>query len=354
MRGELRDQVLPTYTAWVASEALKELRLTGTVRDYIKQWFNLEESCERLVEVTKAAARVSAGIPRGPKVLLGPRMDQRRAVESVGHNVGKVRVGKSRFQLGVDWLKASTVVRVWSFQKLANYFRKYVRDYTNELLRRCRRVLYPFVYGERQQHMHEAWIIQGGVHPWRGMEVPDVRSGHWLMKTTDKAQGYSLHLEYHQTGMRCRREISFFLGREEMSSTGSVGDRVWKLVVFMEYPPPCSTKDTREQILRADGVSDKSGVRVSLTVFGLQRGKSKLLHSNLSRQPLDEVSSCWKSSQQCFTRRWRKPIEVLESLATLQSLEGGACSQQLSERQGVVSPSFMMNWEAKVHSRWSV
>lgn len=217
-----------------------------------------EKCCNTLVESAKAPARVSAGIPRGPEELLGPRVDQRRAVESVGQNVGKVRVGKSRFQLGMDWLKASAVVRVWSFQRLADYFRKYVRDYTNELLRRRRRVLYPFVYRERQQHMHEAWVIQGGVHPRRRMDVPDVRSSHWLMKTTDEAQGDSLHLEYHQTGMRCRREISFFLGREEMSRIGSVGDRVWKLGVFMEYPPPCSTKDTKEQTLRADGVGVRS------------------------------------------------------------------------------------------------
>lgn len=158
----------------MASEALKELprnprnqlgetssrRLETLAKGSSSE--QLEKCCNTLVESAKAPVWVSAGIPRGPEELLGPRMDQRRAVESVGQNVGKVRVGKSRFQLGVDWLKASAVVRVWSFQRLANYFRKYVRDYTNELLRRRRRVLYPFVYGERQQHMHVAWVIQGG------------------------------------------------------------------------------------------------------------------------------------------------------------------------------------------------
>ena len=36
LKKELKDQLLPTNTAWVAREALKRLRHTGSVREYVK------------------------------------------------------------------------------------------------------------------------------------------------------------------------------------------------------------------------------------------------------------------------------------------------------------------------------
>ena len=38
LKKELRDQFLPLNTAWVAREALKKLKHTGTVRDYVKEF----------------------------------------------------------------------------------------------------------------------------------------------------------------------------------------------------------------------------------------------------------------------------------------------------------------------------
>lgn len=38
MRGELRDQFLPTNDAWVARHALNKFRQTGIVREYVKHF----------------------------------------------------------------------------------------------------------------------------------------------------------------------------------------------------------------------------------------------------------------------------------------------------------------------------
>ena len=41
LKKELKDQFLPTNTAWVARDALKKLRQTGTVREYVKTFSSL-------------------------------------------------------------------------------------------------------------------------------------------------------------------------------------------------------------------------------------------------------------------------------------------------------------------------
>ena len=41
LKKELKDQFLPTNTDWVARDALKKLRQTGTVREYVKTFSSL-------------------------------------------------------------------------------------------------------------------------------------------------------------------------------------------------------------------------------------------------------------------------------------------------------------------------
>lgn len=53
MRGELRDQFLPTNTAWVARDAFKKLRQTGTMREYIKQFSSYLLDIKGMLECDK-------------------------------------------------------------------------------------------------------------------------------------------------------------------------------------------------------------------------------------------------------------------------------------------------------------
>ena len=41
LKKELNDQFLPTNTAWVAREALKRLRHTRSMREYVKEFISL-------------------------------------------------------------------------------------------------------------------------------------------------------------------------------------------------------------------------------------------------------------------------------------------------------------------------
>lgn len=50
---ELRAPFLPTNTAWVARDALRKLRHTGTVRDYVKEFSSLMLDIKSMSEEDK-------------------------------------------------------------------------------------------------------------------------------------------------------------------------------------------------------------------------------------------------------------------------------------------------------------
>ena len=49
----MKDQFLPTNTAWVAREALKRLRHTGSVREYVKEFSSLMLDIKNMSEEDK-------------------------------------------------------------------------------------------------------------------------------------------------------------------------------------------------------------------------------------------------------------------------------------------------------------
>ena len=53
LKKELKDQFLPINTAWVAREALKRLRHTGTVREYVKEFSSLMLDIKNMSEEDK-------------------------------------------------------------------------------------------------------------------------------------------------------------------------------------------------------------------------------------------------------------------------------------------------------------
>ncbi|WKA05087.1 hypothetical protein VitviT2T_023072 [Vitis vinifera] len=53
LKKELKDQFLPTNTAWVAREALKRLRHTGSVREYVKEFNSLMLDIKNMSEKDK-------------------------------------------------------------------------------------------------------------------------------------------------------------------------------------------------------------------------------------------------------------------------------------------------------------
>ena len=53
LKKELKDQFLPTNIAWVAREALKKLRHTGSVRDYVKELSSLMLDIKNKLEEDK-------------------------------------------------------------------------------------------------------------------------------------------------------------------------------------------------------------------------------------------------------------------------------------------------------------
>ena len=53
MKKELKDQFLPTNTAWMARESLKKLKQTGSVRDYVKEFSSLILDIKDMSEVDK-------------------------------------------------------------------------------------------------------------------------------------------------------------------------------------------------------------------------------------------------------------------------------------------------------------
>ena len=53
LKKELKDQFLPTNTAWVAREALKRLKHTGSVREYVKEFSSLMLDIKNMSEEDK-------------------------------------------------------------------------------------------------------------------------------------------------------------------------------------------------------------------------------------------------------------------------------------------------------------
>ena len=53
MKKELKDQFLPTNTAWMARESLKKLNQTGSVRDCVKEFSSLIFDIKDMSEVDK-------------------------------------------------------------------------------------------------------------------------------------------------------------------------------------------------------------------------------------------------------------------------------------------------------------
>ncbi|RVW20588.1 hypothetical protein CK203_115248 [Vitis vinifera] len=53
LKKELKDQFLPTNTAWVAKEALKRLKHTGSVREYVKEFSSLMLDIKNMLEEDK-------------------------------------------------------------------------------------------------------------------------------------------------------------------------------------------------------------------------------------------------------------------------------------------------------------
>ena len=53
LKKELKDQFLPTNTAWMARGSLKKLKQTGSVRDYEKEFSSLILDIKDMSEVDK-------------------------------------------------------------------------------------------------------------------------------------------------------------------------------------------------------------------------------------------------------------------------------------------------------------
>ena len=53
LKKELKDQFLPTNTAWVARDALKKLKQTGTVREYVKTFSSLMLDIKNMLKEEK-------------------------------------------------------------------------------------------------------------------------------------------------------------------------------------------------------------------------------------------------------------------------------------------------------------
>ena len=53
LKKELKDQFLPTNTAWMARESLKKLKQTSSVRDYVKEFSSLILDIKDMSEVDK-------------------------------------------------------------------------------------------------------------------------------------------------------------------------------------------------------------------------------------------------------------------------------------------------------------
>ena len=53
LRKELKDQFLPTNTAWVARDALKKLKQTATVKEYVKTFSSLMLDIRNMFEDDK-------------------------------------------------------------------------------------------------------------------------------------------------------------------------------------------------------------------------------------------------------------------------------------------------------------
>ena len=53
LKKELKDQFLPTNTTWMARESLKNLKQTGSIRDYVKEFSSLILKIKDMSEVDK-------------------------------------------------------------------------------------------------------------------------------------------------------------------------------------------------------------------------------------------------------------------------------------------------------------
>ena len=53
LEERLKDQFLPMNTAWMAREALKKLKQTGSVRDYVKEFSSLILDIKGMFKVDK-------------------------------------------------------------------------------------------------------------------------------------------------------------------------------------------------------------------------------------------------------------------------------------------------------------
>ena len=53
LKKELKDQFLPTNTAWMARESLKKLKQTGSIRDYVTDFSSLILDIKDMSEVDK-------------------------------------------------------------------------------------------------------------------------------------------------------------------------------------------------------------------------------------------------------------------------------------------------------------
>ena len=53
LKKELKDQFLPTNTAWMARESLKKLRQTGSIKDYVKEFSSLILDIKDMSKVDK-------------------------------------------------------------------------------------------------------------------------------------------------------------------------------------------------------------------------------------------------------------------------------------------------------------
>ena len=53
LKKELKDQFLPTNTAWVVRDSLKKLKQTGTMREYVKTFSSLMLDMKNMLEDDK-------------------------------------------------------------------------------------------------------------------------------------------------------------------------------------------------------------------------------------------------------------------------------------------------------------
>ena len=53
LKKELKDQFLPTNTAWMARESLKKLKQTGSVMEYVKEFSSLILDIKNMSKVDK-------------------------------------------------------------------------------------------------------------------------------------------------------------------------------------------------------------------------------------------------------------------------------------------------------------